>query len=537
MKRRFFVYLLLFYCFSLFGQEKPEWKNFENKKAIIKKIVIKVDNVFDLSKKDENNFIGKIANFIHITTKESVIRNLLLFKEGDVADARGIYESERLLRDQEWIRDAEITPLIDENGDLCANVWVHDAWSLKGGLKFGTAGGESTSRIRAKEVNLLGFGKTLTLGYEKNPERNIGQIEYIDPSLFGSRWQLYLDYQKLSDGFLKELRIELPFYQLKTPWAMGVKGSREKINVDLYNDSHLAYIVPSVKDEVKIYFQKAFVVKENYAFRSGIELWSLQDNYDNPFDVRPNIMSKPFIENHRFRGIMLYFGYYEDKFETYQNIITTASYEDYNLGFEMDFHIGAFSKNFGGETNALYFDADIKKGFAPADDWLILTELKAETRREKGSCKNSMFNFKIDFYNTSFKNHTLAASIEAFIGSKLDFENLIYIGGTDGLRGYTNHLRIGDRKWQVSAEDRIFTSKRLWGVVQWGFVAFFDAGAVRKPGGVGWSKTYADVGAGLRLGNLKSSFGKNILLTIAVPLVKEPGMDSYQIVAGNYIRF
>jgi maltoporin len=67
-------------------------------------------------------------------------------------------------------------------------------------------------------------------------------------------------------------------------------------------------------------------------------------------------------------------------------------------------------------------------------------------------------------------------------------------------------------------------------------VGYADAGAVRKADGR-FTKTYADVGAGLRFGNLKSTFGPVLTISVAVPLVKEPGVDNYQVVVGNVIRF
>ena len=124
------------------------------------------------------------------------------------------------------MRDAWIT--VGQDGE--ALVRVHDAWSLKGGLKFGSVGGDNTFRIRAHEVNLFGLGKTLLVGYEDNPERNIGEIEYQDPALLGSRWRLFAGYQKLSDGSYKKLKLEMPFYELRTPWSFGAEGTREKLN-------------------------------------------------------------------------------------------------------------------------------------------------------------------------------------------------------------------------------------------------------------------------------------------------------------------
>jgi hypothetical protein len=45
------------------------------------------------------------------------------------------------------------------------------------------------------------------------------------------------------------------------------------------------------------------------------------------------------------------------------------------------------------------------------------------------------------------------------------------------------------------------------------------------------------VGVGLRLGNLKSSAGRVILLSVAMPLNREPYQSRWQFTIGNAMRF
>lgn len=528
--------LFSLFCVEIFSQENLEWKKFEEEKFKISKIIIVVNDVFDLSQKEENHFLGRIANAFHLETKKSVIKRFLLFKEGDFVDYRLIYETERLLRDLSWVRDAYIFPEKEDSQNLTAVVYVRDAWSLKGGLKFSSVGGENTFRIRLHEVNLLGFGKTLMVGYEENPERNIGEIEYFDPILFGSRWQLFSSYQKLSDGFYKKLKIEHPFYELYTTFSFGIDFSREKLNLKFYDDGKLSVEMPSIKDEATVYFQKALFSRKNKVIRGGVELWSRQKLYQSLFKWGQDCN---FIENQndkRFRGIMFYLGYIEDKFRTFENIKATNRAEDFNSGYEIHTHFGFYGKQFGSTENAKYLDFKLTKGFFLSENQLLLAEIKGEGRRENSENKNFLLSTKIDYYNLKLNKQTIAASVEAFLGSKLDVDNYVYIGGSDGLRGYPNHFKIGEKRWTFSAEDRIITDKTLWGIVQLGYVGYIDAGAVREPGG-GWTKNYANIGFGLRLGNLKSAFGHIILVSVAVPLVKEIGVDSYQFVFGNFIRF
>ena len=114
-------------------------------------------------------------------------------------------------------------------------------------------------------------------------------------------------------------------------------------------------------------------------------------------------------------------------------------------------------------------------------------------------------------------------------------EDVSYLGGKDRLRGYMNHFRIGDARWMFTLEDRIFTSFNLLGIFQLGFVAYLDAGGIRELSTGRWSKNYASVGTGLRIGNLKSAFGRVISLTVATPVVRESGVKGIQILLSSEI--
>jgi outer membrane translocation and assembly module TamA len=83
----------------------------------------------------------------------------------------------------------------------------------------------------------------------------------------------------------------------------------------------------------------------------------------------------------------------------------------------------------------------------------------------------------------------------------------------------------------------MLTEKRWWGLVRLGYNAFVDVGAVRQFNGQGWSRPYSDVGGGLRLGNLKSSMGRVILVSLGMPLNREPYQSRFQFTVGNSMKF
>jgi hypothetical protein len=86
-------------------------------------------------------------------------------------------------------------------------------------------------------------------------------------------------------------------------------------------------------------------------------------------------------------------------------------------------------------------------------------------------------------------------------------------------------------------EQRMLTDERWLGILRLGCVAFADAGGIHRLDGAGWSRPYADLGAGLRMGDLKSSLGHVILLTVAAPLAREPGQHGWLFALGNIVQF
>ena len=114
-----------------------------------------------------NDFYGKrpdyieyVGNKYHVTTKERVIGNLLLFKTGNELDPLELSESERLLRLSPYIYDARIfvQKYKEKKGDsVDVMVVVQDKWSTMAGSRFDL----NSPDINLTEKNFLGIGHQL----------------------------------------------------------------------------------------------------------------------------------------------------------------------------------------------------------------------------------------------------------------------------------------------------------------------------------------------------------------------------------------
>lgn len=115
--------------------EENSFKEFEGR--VVRSIAIKRLNVFgtsvyDTSRTAKNTF-ERFANKLHISTRESVIRNsFLLFEVGDIVNPQKLKDNERLLRQQPFLHDARINvdPDPDRPNFVDILIVTQDTWSL-----------------------------------------------------------------------------------------------------------------------------------------------------------------------------------------------------------------------------------------------------------------------------------------------------------------------------------------------------------------------------------------------------------------------
>ena len=535
----FFLFFILGICVrnSAGVPNANSWEELEAQGATISSVEIRTENVFDTTQKGEKHWLGRAANFIHIITKEKVVERELLFKAGDKVHAHLIRESERNLRACQFIREASIVPVEEGPGLVKAVVTAWDSWSLNLGVKFNQAGGDQRWSVKLHELNLLGLGKGLKVSYQQDEERDTKQVAYTDPRLFGSRWAMELAYSDYSDGRGRRAKIEKPFFSVDTKWAFGLLADGEEQVMNFYNDDQTAYKAPTQREHYAVSGSYAYKIAGTVSYRLAMEYRDTRNSYGELEDIHPGQLPAPDLINRKYRGPILYWSMVQDRYRTFKNMKVMTFTEDYNTGWEVKVGAGYFFEGLGSTEDAFHGELHASKGWMAGEKTLFLFESESDVRHGGEGWENSLTHTKLVFYNRSFPRQTLAGIVQVDGGTRLDPEEWLYLGGFDGVRGYPNHFRAGDRRWTASFEDRVITDKVLFGILQVGFGAYADAGAIRQYSDGRWSKVYSDVGFGLRLGDLKSAFGRVLLFTVAFPLVREPGMDKYQFVFGNVIRF
>jgi len=514
------------------------WNALEARQAAIGRIDVEIGDVFDLTKPDENNWIGRTANHLHALTREGVIRRVLLFAEGDRVRERRIYETERLLRALPFVKNAHIDPVVEPDGTVVARVRVRDAWTTQVSANYSQVGGQRTTSFGVDEKNFMGLGKSVAFDLSKDHERSTWGLAYGDPQLLGSRWTLATHIQYLTDGYTRSLQLERPFFALDTPWSTGVALSQSHASLYLYDQGTQVFQAPFIQNEVRLSGAVALRESGNRVWRGGLLLKRQDTSYGAIIQTGPlGPLPPPTLTDRRLRGPALTLSTQEDAFDTFEDLLGMDTPEDYNLAWTGNVELGIYRRSFGSTMNAPFFRIQVGRGWSSSSENLTLLAASWEGRKPATGLENTHLALSLVQYRKLTSNQILAGMVTVDQAQRPDPETWYYLGGDQGLRGFPNQLHPGDARWTASFDYRLLTERRWWGLVRLGYTAFLDLGSVRRMDGQGWSRTYSDVGVGLRLGNLKSSAGRVILLSVAMPLNREPYQSRWQFTIGNAMRF
>jgi len=232
----------------------PEMKDIHNYKLgegkIIRNINITTLDPFGYSEKDTlkkpANSRENWGNKLHLKTKNFTIKNLLLFKSGQVFDSLKVKESERLIRSQNYVRRVLITPVPTSSPDS-VDVMIRelDSWSIY------PTGSLSTSSLRARlrDRNFGGFGHDVILQYSSRykEDKHGFYFNYFINNIQSTfvRANFYYD-QAVWGDYVKGITIDRPFYSPYAKWAGGITVA-QRFRRDSLPDADLKYSFQAIK--------------------------------------------------------------------------------------------------------------------------------------------------------------------------------------------------------------------------------------------------------------------------------------------------
>lgn len=500
------------------GTKIPSDADLVASKAHIGRIEIDVMNVFDLDNPKDNNFLYRLADRLHIPTRTSAIRALLLFRSGQLYKPELLAETARNIRQNSgFLREPLIRPYRYHDGLVDVQVIVHDVWTLEPGIDFSRSGGVNSWGFDFKDSNILGSGKSFEVGHSEDVDRSSSFLNWSDPNVLGSRWTDSLQYAHNSDGTVWGAGLSRPFYSLETPYAAGIDAGNAHSVIQRYRlgDRYDAYGNDWRTGD--LFAANSILINERWTDRLMLG-WRVDDS---SFYRAPGYaLLAPLPDDRNLSYPFARMQWTRNRYETVDNLALIARTEDVHMGLDASIGVGYAAPVFGADRHSLIVDTELADAWQFGRRQQLFLGGRASGRFEEGALHDAIANASAQYYLATSDHTRFYTALNADAGHNLDGDHYFDLGGDTGLRGYPLRYQNGNQLALWTVEERLYTNWYPFRLFNVGAAAFFDMGRT-------WGSTLVptpqlgllkDAGVGLRLGNARSAFGDVIHVDLAFPL-------------------
>lgn len=484
---------------------------------------VKINNgdIFDLDKENQNLWIHKWANRLHINTQKKTIEEQLLFDLQDSYKQQLINETERLLRSRSYIHDADITAEVVCGKGLNLTVSTTDNWTLTPSITASRSGGETRTAFELEESNLLGLGTGIKILSESDEERDSNAFVYLDKNWLGELKTLKLELADNSDGHVYEVDMIRPFIKQDSRYAWSVRAASIEKQNPVYERGDVVAKVGESNDSLLLFYGWSEGLVDDSVSRYGLGWFANRLRFnavDDPNIELPVDVDRyyPFLE-YRFSKV---------KYVEKVNFRVMGITEDIELGSNLVTSIGWKDEAYESTQEGHVLELNYNFGSFISTNNLGLFNLRLRHESNKTIDDTGLIAMEAQLYNFRDVNHSYVFTSRLEAAKNPELFERIEVGGDSGLKGYPLRFQNGNRAFTLSAERRTYFNVYLWQLFKFGFAAFAEVGSAWDDGeDPVW---LSDVGTGIRLVSTRQSSSKVLHIDIAFPLSEEDDIDDYQ---------
>ncbi len=468
---------------------------------------------------EERDPAPNFLNIFHANTRDHIIAQELLFREGDTYDSRPVNESERNLRALRQESLVIIAPL--QTGDpetVRVLVIAKDIWSLRLNSNYRLTGGEDGGLelllLQPAEENLAGTHRRLLGSFVYEPDTISAGARFIDPRLWGSRVQWTANANVIVnhatgalEGGYGSFQYGVPLYSTSQKWAWSASVSADKeifrrfvgTKVRTYD----AVVTPE-RDSVPFIYDAEHIsgnvsvtrsfgsdVKHDFTFSAGVSraAYHPEEGPDPLFGVVPRddlidpaaqaeFNREQIPRSETQNGPVLQYHLYLNEFASLLDVETMSLQESFVMGPEA--YVGFYpvlqafgsTRDFFGWHGALAYTHRLDTGFFRT---YLAATVETELRDEGGvGVSDAYAQAGVRVVTPSFVVGRLIFDGTAYQRLENHARALLRLGGDGRLRGYPTGLFLGENLVASNVEYRS-RALQLWTVMLSGAL-YYDVG-------------------------------------------------------------
>jgi hypothetical protein len=466
--------------------------------VFIGRIVVRTAEIY--GPEEEKTFLNQGANALHILTRESTVRRLLIFQEGDAYDPAVLAEAERNLRALGLFRSVSITAGEVRDGVVDVRVDTQDAWTVQIGLSAGSAGGASAAGITLGEKNFLGTGSQVLFGFARDPDRTYRAAEVMVPNFLLPFTTARVRFAANSDGSERILELQRPFYSTTSSWSAQIAVSDIRRDEFIYEEGGAVQSTYGA-DHFRLLasYGVALAAQEGNASRLSVGV----DLREDQFGTASVGETGELPADRKFHYLFVQYEVLHADFLKWNYVNHDDRYEDIGVGPRLVLRLGISPAVLGVVQTTEIAGLDFGAGFRAGASGFVQARVTWDSRVAASGLENSLLAANVLYahrFDTS-PRQTFVAQLSALRGWNLDDDDQIFADAQAGLRAYRLRAFEGDTRIILNVEQRIFSGAQWFGLISPGLAVFFDAGLV----GGGPTQTLSlpdvkmDAGLGLRL--------------------------------------
>lgn len=486
--------------------DKKIIKQFSGKR--IRNIIIEIVDVFGGSVEHPDDtlrsWVQSSGNKLHINSREWIIRNMLIFSEGEKLIPFHIEESERILRQTPSVYDARIIPrrITNSRDSIDIMVYIQDVWSINGSVGYSPE--NKTGKASITDINFLGLGNALRGGFKSDREFSRGwdwdgsySIYNIEKTFASANMYYLSEVNSQRYG----MAIGRDFFSPIISWAGGIGQHWQ-------NTVYPAMLNAKGISETVRYNQQDYW--GGYAFNIGY--FDLPETEQNRFNISGRITRTVYSERpaldtmNQFQDNTFYLGrigfayreYYQDSY-----IFGLGKTEDVPLIQMISFLFG-YEK--GARSSRPYYG--MKTGYSVYDEQLGYFYGGFQSG---AFLSNKKWLDRVAFVEVLYFSHLNAIgkwNWRQYLGSRysyrydpLDQIGVLTVNNEGGIRGFSDGPQQGTKRLVVNYEVDIFVPLKLVGF-KLAIITFADFGILSSNNNsIFNSVLYQGYGFGFRVRN------------------------------------
>ena len=482
----------------------------------IARVDVDVHDIFDpAGPGDPFGGFYRLANMLHIKTRDRTVRQQLLFAPGDRwSEERGA-ESARTLRTLDYLEPRRVEAM-RENDSVVVAVETRDAWTTSPVLNLESGAGVQYGTVGLTERNLLGLGKALSFQYHEDVTGIARSLGYRDPAVLGSRFQFYYGASSGTAGSSDVLIAGQPFYAHDTPWGSLLTWRRASYVSSLFQSGAETAELDVRNHEAELWAGAGRERTSGTIVRTTGSVYLL-DRHLGPTRLEPGAPpdlagGDEDLQLRRFAGEVRV---WRPRFIVREDIDRMGRKEDFDVGRGASLKLGYAPEFLGSTANEGYARAEAEAGALAGPDFgYVRGSISMRLRRgplEVVRRLDARWNHKWR------PGHVLVVSAFGLGGTDVQRDFQVVVGGLNGLRAYTVQALAGTELVRLNAEQRWILVRNRWDLISLGMAAFYDAARAWGPGAVG-TDWFNAAGFGMRFATPRSALGPVIRLDVAWPI-------------------